>query len=256
MTKFFLTLCLFFGMSALLSAQNPNILSVKVSGQVLSRSDSNRITPLSAVNIYHKRRRIGTISDGNGFFSINLLRGDTIIFSRIGYGTVTYILPGNFPEKKVDIKLVMQEKPYTLREVKIVAVPPPKIGPLKKQPKYVYVPPTSSVRTLSNAGANQPGLGIGPISLLYDAFSKRAKEKRLVAVLLEKDAKEKAYQARLNPDYVSELTGFYGSELDEFMAFCQPPTDFVLAAEEYDLVVAIVDCQKKFQNKDAYYQKK
>jgi hypothetical protein len=238
-------------------AQNA-ILSVKVSGVVLARADSNRLSPLSDVNIYHKRRQSGTRSEANGSFAISLLRGDTIIFSRIGYGSVTYTLPNTYNDKKLELNLVMQEKPYILREVKVRATPPPPVGPLQRNARPVYIPASRSTRSAATAGLDPLG-GRGsfaPITALYDAFSKRAKEKKLVAVLMARDKKEQDYKARLNPEYVSELTRLEGPELDEFMAFCQPPMDFVLHAEEYDLVVAIVDCQQRFSQRDSYYREK
>jgi hypothetical protein len=248
-------LCLL--MTEVVWAQQGNILSVKVSGQVITQVDSNRFVGVSYVTIYHKRRKTGLISDSSGFFSLSLLRGDTLLFSRIGYGTVTYILPNTYAETRLELHLLMQEKPYILREVKIRATQAPQLGPIQKKPVTVYVPPIHTVRSLQTAGlAPGGGLGKGPISALYDAFSKKAREKKLVAALMERDNKEKAYKARLNPEYVSELLRLEGYELDEFMAFCQPPIDFVLNAEEYELIVMLLDCHKRFLQRGAYYIEK
>lgn len=54
-----------------------------IQGQVLENSEPP--FPLAGVNIVIKGTTLGTVSDGNGYFSINAKRGDIIVFKFIGF---------------------------------------------------------------------------------------------------------------------------------------------------------------------------
>ncbi len=233
-------------------AQN-SILSVKVSGIVYTQ-DSAAYKPLSYVNIIRKGRANGAVSDADGAFTIYMLRGDTLLFSYVGYSTSIFILPKDYNEKKLDIQIVLKSTFVQLKEVNITSKVLPKVGPLYHKPKVVYIP---SIKGSSNyRGFGSPNTtDFSPITMLFNQFSKEGKTRRKLGRLMQADSKEASYKARLNPEYVSELTGLQGPELDDFMLYCHPPLQFILTAEDYDVVVSILDCLKRFKQRDSYYHK-
>ena len=65
---------------------NRSIPRGKVAGTVISDLDG---TPIAGVNVYVRGTAVGTITDTGGRYEINANRGDELVFSFIGYSTIT-----------------------------------------------------------------------------------------------------------------------------------------------------------------------
>ena len=83
----------------------------------------------------------------------------------------------------------------------------------------------------------------GPISSLYNKFSRHAKIQKKYAVLVNRK------QARISSTYiyntalVRKITGMDSDkEVKKFMEFCDLEPEFILNSNEYDLFCAITDC--------------
>jgi hypothetical protein len=100
--KFILTLLLLFS--------NWNIVSQEITGIVYSE---NKI-PLSDVNIKIRGKSTGTKSDQNGQFSLNLKKGDLLVFSYIGMGTKKIRIKNFSP-----LEVILRSKANILKEVEI-----------------------------------------------------------------------------------------------------------------------------------------
>ena len=61
-----------------------------IQGQVLENSEPPY--PLPGVNILIKGTSLGTISDGNGYFTIKAKRGDILIFKYLGFKDYEYVV--------------------------------------------------------------------------------------------------------------------------------------------------------------------
>jgi len=73
---------------------------VQLSG-VLVTGDS--LLPVPYSNIYRTRDNTGVISNALGFFTLPAFKGDTIMFSNVGYRNVTYVVPLESQEKLLNI---------------------------------------------------------------------------------------------------------------------------------------------------------
>jgi hypothetical protein len=65
---------------------------IQLSGVVL---DQDSVMPLPGVHIYVPKAGRGTSSNGNGFFSMPVLVGDSVVISSIGYQRQHYIVPNH-----------------------------------------------------------------------------------------------------------------------------------------------------------------
>ncbi len=61
-----------------------------IQGQVMENTEPP--LPLAGVNIIIKGTNLGTVSDGNGYFSIKAKRGDVLIFRYIGFQDYEYVV--------------------------------------------------------------------------------------------------------------------------------------------------------------------
>ena len=90
----------------------------------------------------------------------------------------------------------------------------------------------------------------GPISALYNAFSKEAKEKRKLASYRQKSTEQRIIESRYNADIVKRLTNLNDEGVKRFMEWCKFEDDFILKATEYDLSVAMLKCLDEFSQLD------
>jgi hypothetical protein len=72
---------------ALLYAQEPRIY--QLSGMILSASTGEPI-PYVTIRINHSRR--GTLANAEGFYSVPVVRGDTLYFSAVGYKKARFLV--------------------------------------------------------------------------------------------------------------------------------------------------------------------
>ena len=123
MFKFILTLLLGLGMVGAVYAQTPkpNPL-IQLSGLVIS-TDSLRGLPLVSVRIKNSGK--GTLTDDGGFFSFVARKGDTILFSSIGYKTISYVVPADLKGVKYTLIQPLSEDTIYLNTAVIRSYPTP-----------------------------------------------------------------------------------------------------------------------------------
>jgi len=218
------------------------------------QSDSVTIAPY--VTVTNKRSRFGTISADNGYFSVQAQRGDTLEFSAVNFQTAVYVVPVYYAADRIGVRAVMNTKTYQLNEV---VVRPYTEKQFKKDFLALQLPDDEPdlqlpvlPRLATPSGIAQSGVGVGvavtgPLTALYDRFSREGKSKRKLAKLLANDQRKKMYDAKVNPGFVSRVTGLSGDELTKFMQYCKLAEDFVIEANEYDVAMALQTCLKSFK---------
>lgn len=93
---------------------------VQFSGIIVS-ADSLR--PVPFVNIYDKHTGRGTISDYYGFFSFVAMKGDTIVFSCVGFKKSKFVIPDSLTEDRYSLIQMMQNDTILLTSVDIFPWP-------------------------------------------------------------------------------------------------------------------------------------
>lgn len=96
---------------------------VQFSGKVVTSDIDGDIRPMPYVNISVLGTRRGTSSDEEGFFSLVTLKGDTVIFSQIGYKDVTVGIPDTLAESHYSWVQIMSQDSFLLPEAVIYPWP-------------------------------------------------------------------------------------------------------------------------------------
>jgi len=94
--------------------------SVQLTGIIVS-NDSLLTVPFA--NIFAKHNNIGTISDFFGYFSLVASKGDTIIFSCLGYKKEIFIIPELTEEKFITIVQKLETDTILLEETNVYPWP-------------------------------------------------------------------------------------------------------------------------------------
>lgn len=89
---------------------------IQFSGQILT---SDSLQPIPFANIYSKSSYRGSISDFNGFFSFVASKGDTIVFSVLGYEKSEFIISDTLSKKMYSTIQLMSQDTINLSETVI-----------------------------------------------------------------------------------------------------------------------------------------
>lgn len=207
----------------------------------------------------------GTTSNWEGQFRISTYPGDTLRVTCVGYIPFKYHIPVDRKSPIIPLHIVMKSDTVLITGVEIYPWPAdaealkeavlamddqtPKVTDLKlNDPKFYNTPlPGGQLpQRSSTPGLANPGLTVtvpGPITALYDAFSKEGKSKRKFEMLTIQDEKKVIAARRYNAKVVQQITQFTtDKEIQDFMLFCNLSVDFIVSSTEYDLYKAINEC--------------
>ena len=218
---------------------------------------------IESVHIVNLSRNWGTTSNREGQFRMAALPGDTLRFTCIGYIPFKYYVPADRQMPIIPLHVTMPADTTLISGVTIYPWPAdakalkeavlamedqtPKIPDLKlNDPKFYNTPLPGGQPKTSIPGMADPGLTLtlpGPITALYDAFSKEGKSRRMLESLTSQDTKKVVAARRYNAEVVQRVTHFKtDKEIQDFMLFCNLSVDFIVSSSEYDLYKAIHEC--------------
>ena len=233
--KILISICFFaFFSKNTLIAQNYIIIDgyvTNISGQPLSKAHVQNIT-----------KKLGTITDNSGEFKIIASPNDSMFVSSIGFKTYKVRVPNNLPYKVLNIKIILITDTIMLKEFTVRDYPP-----TYELFKKAFVPlklkeiPNKMLFTKIVDKQYNPKGGIvmpGPISLIYEAFSKDAKNRRKLAALVYQDNLREIVYDKVPKQVLINAYHFKDeSELEQFLEFCQIPEELILNGSAYQLIV-------------------
>ncbi|UII32904.1 carboxypeptidase-like regulatory domain-containing protein [Fulvivirga ulvae] len=100
--------------------QNKMPKSVRVSGVVLDADDRKEI-PYVSIRIVSTM--YGTAADNNGYFSLFINPGDTLLFTSIGYRDAAFIMPYDLNAEQYSLVQLMRKETVMLSEVVVFPWP-------------------------------------------------------------------------------------------------------------------------------------
>jgi hypothetical protein len=176
----------------------------------------------------------------SGRFSILAGEGDSLIVTSLTHGRNGISYDGIVNEPVI----------YSRKLIKAIELPEVKIRgkreeQLEKEIREILAKPE---RTTKLSGDRAMELIQSPISLLYEAFSRRAKSDRKVLVLMQQDRRRKLAEFRQSM-IAGRATNLRGDELERFMTFCDFREDFLLTSSEYQLTYETLRAFEEFKRK-------
>ena len=99
------------------------ILPIQFSGVVVTQDEYGEPAPLPYTSIGIMGTSRGTSSDYEGFFSVVALEGDTVVFSRIGFKTVQFVIPDTLDSQRYSWYQIMSRDSILLPEAIIYPWP-------------------------------------------------------------------------------------------------------------------------------------
>ena len=225
-----------------LFSQNSDI--IEVTGRIISEKTQKPISYATIVNL--KKSKV-TACDSLGYFYLTVLRNDIIRINALGYEK-RYI---SFNDTKINpaeiIIIKMEEKTYAIDKVDIFA---------ERWKDFVFEFSHSEIEknetkdhiqtwfyTLVDPKELALLTASAAIGIPINFKTKADRQKIKVAELKRKAIENTIIESKYNPELVSELTGLNKAETIRFMRFCNLNRNFLLKANDYDIITLL---NKKF----------
>ena len=215
-----LTLCIFFAVEA---------QQKEFTGKVY---DGINFYPVEGANIYNVTQKRFVFSDNDGFFAISAKLNDTLIISKSIYRQLIVVLDEKLINKKSE-DFLLYYKAILLKEVNVISLNPTYEG-FKRDLAKIEIPeiyqkiPGVEITEQDKANAEygkDPNVFRNtpiahPISYLYEAFSRKAKMKRLYNEMLQYEDRLDELPLKYNKEIVKDITGLPDEEILTFMMYC------------------------------------
>ncbi len=201
--------------------------NVFVTGKVI---DSLRPQAFYNLMVINKRTGQGVFGQPNGTFAAYLLNNDTIILSVKEYESVYFVVKADSNcQYKVAIPIYHLAK--QLREV--VVRPLKSLEQIKEERSSLSLRETRMVTGIEMMQS--------PITALYQAFSKKERNKRWIAEQQYKDNQRKVVQELLRLYVANDIINLTEDEFDDFISFLNINEEFLKTATEMELITFIQD---------------
>jgi len=198
--------------------------------------DTNKIQSFYNLMIVNKTIGRGTFGQPNGHFSVYVNPDDQISISVKGYHIINYKIRKN--------KKCRNEKTFIL-EPKVQEFEDVVIRPLKSLQQIKEERESLALReTRLVTGANMLE---SPITALYQAFSKKERNKRWIAEQEFKDDKRKIVKELLRLYVSYDIINLDENQFDRFIAFLNLNDDFLKTSTEMELILFIKDKHEHFK---------
>jgi hypothetical protein len=219
----------------------------QIQGIVFDRSSKQRLT---RVYIYNLRTSKGFFNNSKGEFATNAQQGDIFIAALQGYGVDTVSV-----KNQNTILFYLKRTSIQLPEVNIhdsLRSPKNKLQQTRQEYKDAYT--KGSLKDALKIGGSNGGGGAGlSIDMLYNLLSKEGRNARQLQRIIERDYREEMINYRYTRSLVQNVTGLTGEKLTDLMQQYRPDYDFIIEANDYELISFIKSAYGRYlQNPAAY----
>lgn len=215
-------------------------------GLVVEAEESSAVPNSYIIN---SKTYAGTVSNGIGYFELQVAKGDTLVISNIGYQfkyvSIDEELIQNIKEEQL---FVLEPRNFLLDEVSIYAITSnnPKSMPMN-EPR---VPKNENVRLPKSVAPTMAN----PLDLLYYSFGKRPKQLAALRELQRADAYRQKLEEGNNREIIEQLTGIPKAEMEAFMFYCKYSDSEVRTLNDYQFLVSLLDCYEYYKREEEQTQ--
>ena len=229
-------------------AQNPALpvdpMLIRLKAKIISASDSSAVP---YANVINNRTHSGTITNSDGYFTLEMLNIDSLLISSVGYQKAVLKVPYNYSEYDVLIFRMFPAN-YALGEVQVKGEKqkidlgfetgkPVDIAPELRGDAFNETPPVLAAF-------------FNPISFWQYYLGKREKQKRRVReeMLIQKNWE--MHSRNYNKEMVMKLTGLNENDADTFMVWFNSQNILPYTATEYQVRASIIEYYKLYESKN------
>lgn len=206
--------------------------TIRVTGTVYDPGNKGSIPNLMVVN---KRTQQGYFGDNSGFFDIEAVKEDTIIIAATGFTTLKISFRDSIEKPVYSIRIALKKLEVQLKPVEIFT---------KRDLEEIQ-------KDIESLGYNEDDYMLSgvdaissPITALYQAFSRREKNKRMVAEMRNNDRRRDLLKELFRKYVDNDIIQLDNSDFDDFIDFCGVSDSFLKNSTQYEFIMYI---KKKFE---------
>lgn len=208
---------------------------INFKAQVISAADSSAVP---YANIINNRTHSGTITNGEGYFFLEMLNIDSLVITSVGYEKSTLKVPRNYSEYDV-FTFILKPMNYAVGEVKVTGErqsidlgigggQPINIAPELRGDAFNEAPPILAAF-------------FNPISYWQYHLSRKEKRKRNVREAMALEKNWEMHSKNYNKEKVMMLTGLKEAEADTFMIWFNGENVLPYMSSEYQIRASIIE---------------
>jgi hypothetical protein len=207
----------------------------EILGQIVAQS-----TSIVGVNIINNATQVGTVSDENGRFAIEVKQGDVLVFSAVNLEALRYRITAEDMElKSIQIKMIAKE--VELKEVIVnenSGINAESMGIIPYgQKKY-----TAAERKLYGATS-------GPVDILLNKISGRTEMLKKEVNIEKKEVLFRKMEYLFSEDYYTERLKIPLEDIKGFQLYCVEDTEFAVSLNTKNKTMSmflITDLARKY----------
>ncbi|CEN36863.1 carboxypeptidase-like regulatory domain-containing protein [Capnocytophaga cynodegmi] len=224
----------------------------EVQGNVFSVQTNK---PIPNVHILNLNKVRGTTTDNDGNFKIRAAINDTLYFSFLGHKSMK-VQVTNDMLKFSGTKIGMTELAYALEEV--VITPYKLTGfldidakniPINENKRYSISGLEIGYESRSGSSAINRVIGsiFNPVDFLYRTFGSKGREMRKLQKMREDNQLSDLLATKYDRETLLELLQISRSELEDVIRSCNYSNDFILSANDLQILEAISSCYEEYR---------
>ncbi len=232
------------------SAHSQNEEPVHFKGKVLDKE----IHFIPFVNILILNKDQGIAADYNGQFSLMVEKNDTLLFTAVGYKSTIHVIPDTLTSFEYYRPVILEVDTFLLK-MAVVYPWPATVAQLKREYLELELPDETidlrlplKIDYVNYTSDGNVGITFsGPISFLYEKFSREAKMRRLYERLVIRDKQEEYIASRISKNMIEKITGLKDPDkIEAFMEYCDLSYEFIIASTDYKIGESIKECYSRY----------
>lgn len=218
-------------------------------GKIVNMFNHRQISNAHIVNMSSTK---GTISNYYGEFKINVLEGDTLLFSEIGFHIKQIIVSKEMLSQHNVIKLIT--KNYKLKEVVVSAYYLTGILEVDvKNLSPVNIQRTLKIGNLKTSNEIKPSVHktpsvFQPIDFIYNIFGSKPKEMKKLKKLEKKNHIKDLLYKKYDREFLMETLNLSRMQIESMLKNCDYDDDFIMQSNDLEILKAMLKCYDQYED--------
>lgn len=218
--------------SFLVSAAFAQDEMIRIKGTVYDPGNKGSIPNLMIVN---KRTQQGYFGTNSGYFELDVKRTDTLIIAATGFQTIKIFLKDSILDSSKNISIALKKLEITLKPVEIFT---------KRDLEEIQKDIESLGYEKEDYMLQGADVLESPITALYQAFSRRERNKRLVAEMRNNDRRRELLKELFRKYVDNDIITLDNADFDDFVDFSNVSENFMKTSTQYEFIMYI---KKRFE---------
>ena len=213
-----------------------------LTGKIYKKNSTEVLVSVSIHNISAQRY---DLSEENGSYRIQVVPGDHVSFSSVGYVADTVTVTASM--LTADFPVYLDIRAQTLKAVRVGEFSNYQLDSMDRRKEYSWVYDHYNTPLTEH---NRQGDGVGVTLNIFRNASSKEKQREKLEKRLAKEEEEFYVDSRYNKDLVTKITRLRGDSLVQFMQKYRPSYDYCRRAANVDILVYINDSYKQYMKGD------